>query len=154
MEKELVWVSKDLVEQVNQLNGAAEDIEQIKKVFDLFKREVSDYQYNVDDAVADLRRQAKKVKDALRETFDAESEQMYALWDELNSKQDEVRKKITSAAELIRHSKADIESLKKEISAINLYGVDKLIDMVEKISNMGERDKELLSYLFNHNPKN
>lgn len=154
MEKELVWVSKDIVEQVNQLNGTVEDVEQIKKIFELFKREINDYSFNIEEAVVDLKRQSKKIKDALRETFDAENEQMYQLWEELNSKQDEVRKKITSAAELIRNSKADVESLKNQISSINLYGVDKLIDMVEKISNMNERDKELLSYLFNHNPKN
>lgn len=152
--KELVWVSKELVETVNKLDAGVATQEDILKVFKEFKSEIENYTYDIEESAAMFRRQSQKVKDSFKQVVDNEVEALQEFWDTQDEKRAEIQKKFSSFKNGISSAKDEILSLKQSIRDLDIYGLDKLVELVEKINCMSDKDKELLQYVFSHGKKN
>lgn len=150
MSQELLWVSKDLVETIRSLEEGKVSQEDIKKVFTDFKREIEDYTYDVEDAASMFRRQSQKVKEGLKQLVDEEVTLLQEFWEIQDNRRYEIQKKITSASENIESVRNQLLELKELTSSVDIYGLEKLIEMIEKIKYMSDADKELLSKVFSH----
>lgn len=150
MSQELVWISKDLVETVKTLEEGKATQEEIDKIFISFKREIEDYTYDVEDAASMFRRQSQKVKEGLKQLVDEEVTLLQEFWEIQDNRRYEIQKKITSASENIESVRNQLLELKELTSSVDIYGLEKLIEMIEKIKYMSDADKELLSKVFSH----
>jgi methyl-accepting chemotaxis protein len=153
MSKELVWVSKELVEMVNNLDDGVDKSDVFKLVKE-FKTEIEGYTYDIEEMAATFRRQSQKIKDSFKQVVDKEVESLQEFWEQQDEKRYEISKKVNGLHERIRSTKDDLLELKKLSESINVYGLKELIEMIDKIKYMSPNDKELLHYVFSHGKKN
>lgn len=150
MSQELVWISKELVETVKTLEEGRATQEEIGKVFAEFKKNIENYTYDVEDAASMFRRQSQKVKEGLKQVVDEEVASLQEFWEIQDNRRYEVQKKVITASENIKSVRSQLLELKELTSSVDIYGLEKLIEMVQKINYMSDADKELLSKVFSH----
>jgi uncharacterized coiled-coil DUF342 family protein len=150
MEKEYVYISKDLAERIKTMEDFKLENEDISKIFADFKFEVENYTESIEDAVASFRRQSKKLKEGFKEVIEQECEGLNQLWEEMDSKRYEISKKVKEVRETVNDSRNDIKELKSSIDGLSIYGLSSFIELVEKINYMNDSDKELLARMFDY----
>jgi methyl-accepting chemotaxis protein len=148
MSKELVWVSKELLEKVKDLDAVFQDHEKVKSIIESFKDEVEQFTYDVEDSVSIFRRQSEKIKSSFKEVVDKEIESLQGFWEEQERRRAELTRKLAEIRESVRSVSEEIQTVKKELGKLNVYGLDKLIEVIDKINQMSEQEKEVLHYVF------
>jgi len=147
-EKEILFVSKELFDTVKAL-GEIEGIKaQVKKSYANFIDEIElDTKY-IEEAVKRLKKTSGEVKEELESTIENEISILYEVYEKLDDKRSEMKQKVLEMSKSINDVKVDLIALRKEISELSIYGLSQLIELVEKINYMPEKDKELLACIF------
>lgn len=147
--KELLWVEKSLIQKLKLLDQVEEIKEEdIKGIIKNFNDDIEIIKEDVNSSVLDLRAKAQSVRETYESVVKEEIEANTKLWEDLDEKRCESVKKINSARDSINSIQDDVDRLKKSISSIDFYGIDRVIECIEKINNMRPEDRELLSKLF------
>lgn len=148
-EREILFVSKELAEIIKNLGEVEGTKAYIKKSYANLLDEIVADKEVINEATKNLIEFSNEVKKELAEVMDKEVEEMYEVWEKLNKKRSQTRDKTTELINSIKEVKNEIYNLQTEINKISVYGLEKIIDLVEKINNLNENDKELLGIMFN-----
>lgn len=147
--KELLWVEKSLIQKLKLLDGVEEIKEKdIKDLIKNFNEDVEIIKEDVNSSILDFRAKAQSVREAYETVVKQEINANNELWESLDEKRYESVKKINSARDSIKSVQDDVNRLKKSIYDIDFYGIDRLMECIEKINDMRLEDRELLSKLF------
>lgn len=150
MDKEIVFIPKEMKEQLQKIEDGVIEQHAIKDIIANFNRQIKMMDEELDESTMLFRHHAKKVKEKYKEVVDVEIESMNELWETLDQKRYEVSKKLNGLHERIRTTKDDLRELKKMTESIGVYGLTELIQLIDKVKYMNPRDKELLQYVFSH----
>lgn len=148
MSRELVWVSKELLEKVQDLDGVFEDHQKVKNLIDSFKGEIEQFTYDVEDSVSVFRRQSEKIKSTYKEVVDKEVESLQEFWEEQYRRRSELVNKLEDIRRYVQSTSDEIQTMKKELNNLNIYGIDKLVELIDRINRMSDKEKEVLHYVF------
>jgi len=148
MNKELVWVSKELLEKVQDLESVFEDHQKVKNLIESFKGEVEQFTYDVEDSVSVFRRQSEKIKSTYKEVVDKEIESLQEFWEEQDKRRAEMINKLADIRKSVHTVSDDMQVMRKELNSLNIYGLDKLVELIDKINGMSDREKEVLHHVF------
>ena len=148
-ERELVWVPKDLLREVQVFIDVGYTEEQIKKLRQRFRDDIETYDELMDSDLVEFRAHAVKVRNSYSKVVDEEIDATYQLWESLAEKRTEAQKKLEETREITRSIKSDVDELKSEIKNLSLYDLEKLLSVIEQVKYMNESDKQLLIDVFN-----
>ena len=146
----LLWVEENLVKDL-QLLDEVEEISQdkIKNLIKRFKEENEEMVLeNIDSNVLSLRTKAQQMRELYENVVEEEGDKTYELWEKLDSKRDIYKSKLDELKNVIGDCRKDLELFKNGIDSIDFYGIDRLVECIDKIRKLDDRDKELLSKLF------
>ena len=101
----------------------------------------------MDENVLKFKLHAKQVRDNYKKVIDEELEETERFYCEC----EELRNNTKSKNELIQNSiqniSNDVKNIRENVSTINLYGIDKILEVVKKFENMTEHEKTLINKL-------
>ena len=155
MGKELVWIDEELVGKVEliqdiaRLNGTKLE-ELAKRISDNTTTIITD---NIDVLLLETKLHAKKVRDEYEKVVNEELEATNTLWDTCDEKIYESRTKIAKVKDMFVDVNREINKCTASLSAIPVYNLEKLMEVLDKFNSYSEKDKELLRLLFNNENK-
>lgn len=149
-DRQIIWVSKDLVRKLQLLEEC--DIittEEITKIIKDLKDEISLMDDALDQNVLSFRAHAQKVRDLYKMVVDEEISKTYDLWNEMDIKRCEVQTKLEDIRRITKTVKDDLMACKTELSTLNVYGADRVVELLTKFQSLSSDDKDLLTDLCN-----
>ena len=148
--KKLLWVEDSLVAKL-QLLDEVEQIsnEDVKSFIKQFNESIDLLSENIDSNVLDIRAKAQRVRDTYKKAIEIEIEETDSLWENLDLTRSKIRKKVSESIAEVENLKDKVALLNKAIENISLYDyrLEKTLDLVNRIAEMSEKEKELLTKL-------
>lgn len=149
MEKELVWLDKEIASKMEILQDVirlrGEEIDKvITRLTDETKLLTTDC---IDTTLLEMKLHAQKVRDTYKQTVDEELEKTNVLWDECDEKIYESRTKISKVTASFANLNAEVSKLRTSMNDLPLYQIDHLIEVIDKFNSYTDKDKELLRIL-------
>lgn len=146
--REIIWVEDKFKKEIECIddvyvltNEKKNDI--IKGLLD----NLGYYKEDVDSSVLELKAKALSAREMYKKVVDEEIDAMEKLWEGLDSKRRDINKKTTMTRDVIKEISDDVNKLRKELSQLDVYGMDKMLEVLNKFKNMSDEDKLLLSKL-------
>lgn len=148
--KKLLWVEDSLITKL-QLLDEVEQIsnEDVKSFIKQFNESIDLLSENIDSNVLDIRAKAQRVRDTYKKAVETEIEETDLLWENLDLTRSKIRKKVSESIVEVENLKDKVALLNKAIENISLYDyrLEKTLDLVNRIAEMSEKEKELLTKL-------
>jgi len=146
--REIIFVPakfKNVIEQIVGLEVQAVDV--VKSTVLSFRRETDVAIEVAEDLVTNLKSHYEEQRKNLRKLYEEEFELSYSLWEELDKKRSETTEKIKEIREETKCIVEEVKELKESINGLNLYGMDKLLEVVRTFANLDDKSKEVLSFI-------
>jgi hypothetical protein len=144
---ELIWVDKDLAKLYNELNS---DIEKCKLVNKLIEEKGLDITFDIKNLDDDLLRfkafalnyftEFKKVHKEQTDSLDKFFETNGYIFDKIESKTREIKNEVNKIGN-------EIKGLNKQMSDINTYKIERIIELINKFNNMSSEDKRIFEII-------
>lgn len=150
-EREILFVSKSLVDSVKRLGEIEGIMAEVKKLYSNMMNEIQTDKDVVEEAISSFQEAASKAKEGLKSVLEAEVEATRQLFDELDTKRFEIAKQIDQVVQISKTAWDDLDRLRKAVESINIYRIEKVFELVEKFNRMSDKDKELLAQIFTIN---
>lgn len=147
-EREILFVSKSLVDNVKRLGEIEGIMAEIKKLYGEMEKEIQINKDVVEDAISSFQDAATKAKEGLKSVLEAEVEATRRLFDELDTKRYCIAKQIEQVTKATKTAWNDLDKLRLAVESINVYHIERIFELVEKFNRMSDRDKELLAKIF------
>lgn len=153
-ETEIMFVPKSWVQTLKEL-GMLNGIEsQVVKTVAEFKESIKcDIEF-CNDLVGEFKSTIESKQKEMQSLVDDECKIAEAMGEKVWEHRKEVSKKISTLHGVIKETRIELQNLQKELSGLNLYNLDNLIELIKKINYMSDKDKELLSVVFTNYRKN
>lgn len=144
---ELVWIKPEWKEIVQKFADSESVKVGIHKSYIEFKKRLAmEVEYS-SELLDQVRGCYQAQRDEMKKLYEEEGELSYQLWEELDKKRSETHKKIKDVREETQAIKEDLFDLRSSIQSIDIYGLDKLLEIVRTFNNMDDKSKELFKIL-------
>lgn len=153
-EKQLVWVKKDQAERFNKL----ESDEKRYEAFEEYIKSVSAESFfefktnfeNLEEDVAIYTGLMLKVKQTFGKAKHEQLIASYELWEKFEEELPNVRKKVDKVLEILEPLVEKLNKLNNTLKSIQTYDVEKLIETVERLTNLYGTNKSMIEFLVNN----
>ena len=161
MEKqELIWVSRELAEEYKKLDSVDEQEAIVKKLINKKKLDIEQEQEQLSDSLLQFKSVCLVHKKELGKVYEEQADKLYSLWEETGDVSSMITKHARDISSLVQPMRTeinnlskDIADLKKAMSELNIYGAERILEVVSKVKTMDEETKFLLKTLLNANTK-
>ena len=144
---ELVWIKPEWKEIVQKFTDTESVQIGVHKSYVEFKKRLAmEVEYS-SELLDQVRGCYQAQRDEMKKLYEEEGELSYQLWEELDKKRSETHKKIKAVRAETQELKEDLKALKSSLQAIDIYGMDKLLELVRAFNNMDDKSKELFKVL-------
>lgn len=151
MGNKMIWIEEDLAAKLEIINDVVkiknEDIDKIiKKLAD----DTSIMSECLDENVLRFKLHAQQVRDNYEKVVNEEVEKTYELWKRCEELRKETKGKISNLLPVITEVNAQLEKLDKSINKVNTYGIDRLIEVVDKFKRIPDDEKDMIAKLLDY----
>lgn len=146
-EKELIWVTKEQAKVFNELNSESNQKNLVDELILVRKIDIQNSIECLDDDLLRFKAFTLNYKTELKKVYDEQDKLLEALWETHDSKIYELKQKITQLKPELQKINNQIEEVNKIMNGVSTYSMDKLIEVVNKVNNMSESDKKLMTDL-------
>lgn len=151
MGNKMIWIEEDLAAKLEIINDVVkiknEDIDKIiKKLAD----DTSTMSECLDENVLRFKLHAQQVRDNYEKVVNEEIEKTYDLWEKCEELRKETKGKITNLLPVITEVNSQLEKLDKSINKVNTYGIDRLIEVVDKFKRIPDDEKDMIAKLLDY----
>ena len=149
-----MWVTPSVAEKVKGyednikerekivLQYLNEGKEQLKSEINYIKESLGFYKELTDNLKSCFEKVEKEFKESLQEIYEITEEDYIKMYRRNIDLIDKVKCSVNKVKE-------EMKDLQMSVRDCNIYGVDKLLEVVERFSRMSEKEKDLLSKLLN-----
>lgn len=121
--------------------------EDIKKVVEDMAKEESYTVESLHENALRFKLFAKDIAKGYKEAVSEEVDFLGEIWEECESKRDEAYKKTEEIKNVVSETKDNLLSLQKSINELNIYGMERVLELLHTFNGMSDSDKELLKKL-------
>lgn len=118
--------------------------EDINKIIDNMSKEESYMTDALQENSLRFKLFAKDIAKGYKDAVSNEVEYLEEIWEECNLKRNEIYDKTNAIKKNVESTKDEIKSLKMALDDLDIYGMDRILQLIERFNNMSENDKELL----------
>ncbi len=147
-EREILFVSKSLVDNVKRLGEIEGIMAEVKKLYGDMMKEIQIDKDVVEESISTFQDVANTAKEGLKSVLETEVEATRRLFDELETKRYEIVKQVEQVTKATKTAWDDLDKLRKAIESINTYRIEQVFELVERFNQMSDQDKELLAKIF------
>jgi len=145
--KELIWVSKKLAEEYNQLESVEEQERIVKKVITDKRLNIEAEQELLSESVIQFKSVCLAHRKALENVYKEQSDILIKLWEDMGDVSTQINQHVRQMTDQVTPLKREVASLKKEIEGLRLYVPEQLARIAEQVGSMDEKTKSLLREL-------
>jgi ribosomal protein L14E/L6E/L27E len=150
MGNRLVWIEEELAGKLEILNDVVKlnrdkGIDELIKSIEADTKIMSD---SLDENALQFKLHAQKVRSGYEAVVQEELDKTYELWEKCEELRKQAKEKTKEILPMIESASKHIENLKSKLSSLDIYGLDRIFDLVNKFNSMSKEDKELLSKMF------
>jgi signal transduction histidine kinase len=162
-EKEYVslWVSKETAKALKDLESNSNEKAMVTKAAESLSLGIEQELFQLDDDLARYKAACIVFKNSLKEVYSVQQEEIDKViedqWDimpqvkqQTNKMINQIKQELTPLSDSVKELKCNVQTLKKELDSINFYGVDRMLEVVNKISELDEGSKDILKYVMNN----
>lgn len=149
-DKTYAWIPKELAERIEQYDDINQMSAAVDEYFENSSKEIASLLESLDEEVAQYKGLMAKKRAAFRKETEKQLEMSYKLWEELDEKRPWIQERVKSlAAELAPISK-ELERVDAQLKNLNTHRLKDAIDLVDRLSMLPERSKDMMSFLMNN----
>ena len=152
MEKELVWVSKEMKEALEKAESQEEQEKIFFKAIEDRKLDIKTQIENLEDDVLMFKAVGLRYKTELEKIYVGQSEQLEKLWKDFNAG-DRIYKQAKQIEKDLQPVVNTIDLINKRLSDISTWKIENMIDLINKFNNMSDSTKEMLKILIESEKK-
>lgn len=147
--RELIWVSKSLHKRL-QVTDSAVCIgeEAMRQLIDELREEINTLNDCTDQHVLSFKKDMLVVRETYKKVVEAEVAESYKAWEALDKQRCEMNTRLERTSDLIRSVKDDLANISNQVRSINVHGIDDMLDLIDRVKNLSNDDRELLMKLF------
>jgi len=101
----------------------------------------------LEDNFLQFKLHSKKIRDEYEKAVKEEIEKTEGLWEKCDSLLSESKPKIEKYSSEILEIKKNVAEIKESVESIDIYRLERLMEIMEKFKNLSEQDKKILSEL-------
>lgn len=153
-EKDLIWVPKKLAEEYKQLESCEEQEKLVKQVLRDRKLDIENELNMLSEDAIRFKASCLAHRNELHKIYMEEYgkvDQILSDTDSLHAKVRADAKKLESdlrpISDSINGMLENFSKLKKQLEEFNVYGADRVVDLVGRISQLDEKSKDALVFL-------
>lgn len=147
MEKELIWVDKDLAKQYQELDSDTKKAELVNELIKQKKIDITDDIQNLDDDLLRFRAFVLNYSTEFKKAYDEQANRIYEIWEECVEPIEKIDKKTLAIKKDIYSISNDVEELADKLKNLNIYKIERLIELIEMYNRMSENDKEIFKLI-------
>ena len=156
--EELIWVDQEFAKKYNDLRSELNTREQQIQVLDEYIEKLSvdsrnEFKSNLESLEEDAAIYSGlmlKVKQSFEKAKNESLAASYKMWEDYAEELDGLKKKVTDTIKAINPLKQEINNLNDTMKNINTYSLERVIECINKISNLDENGKAMVSFLLNN----
>lgn len=148
-DREIVWVTKEQAKVLKDLDSDSSQKDFVDKLIKERKIDIENSIEALDDDLLRLKAFALTYKTELRKVYDEQDKALGDLWETHDEKIYELKEKIRQLKPELQNVKQQIEEVNKVMNSVSTYSIDKLLEVVHKVSVMSDADKKLMVDLIN-----
>ena len=142
------YVSKEIATKLKEAKDKkAIEEEFVLKWIDEQKKDIKLSVEALEDDLITFKAVAIKHKNQLKQAYEEQQVLVEKLYDDIWKKRDEVKYKIENVKNEMNDLTDIIQSVDKKLSGINIYKIEELLKLVNKISNMSTKEKRIMQFL-------
>lgn len=151
MGNKMIWIDEKLADKLEIINDVVKiQDEDINKIIKRLAEDTNLMTECLDENVLRFKLHAQQTRDSYKKVVEEEIEKTYELWEKCDELRSETKDKIKTLLPVISDVNNQLEKLDKSISKINTYGIDRLIDLVEKFKQIPTDEKQMLAKLLDY----
>lgn len=153
-DKELVWVEKEQAEKFNAITNDESRYEAfeeyIKRLSDESRREFKANFENLEEDVAIYTGLMLKVKQSFEKAKNEQLNASYAMWDGFEKEIPSIRKKTEEIMLALEPVENKLKNINDLMGKVRTFELDRVIESIEKISNLYGTQKEMIDFLISN----
>ena len=153
-EKRHIYVSAEFADKYERLSTVEAQAEIAKEICKAKRLDIQSELDILDDDLLRFKSACVIHKSEMKKAYDEQAVILDKLvsdcWDSMpkaKANAEKMAAEIHPLSNAVSDLNGQVSSLKKEIDNLNIYGADKLLDLVQKISCMDSSSKDMLSFL-------
>lgn len=146
-DKELIWVSKELAEEYNQLESAKEQERAVKKIINDKRLDIEAEQELLSESLLQFKSVCLAHRKGLEKVYREQADTLNTLWEDMGDVTTQIDTSVNKLTGRISPLKQQVASLKKEIGGLNIYVPENLVKLASQVATMDDKTKILLHSL-------
>jgi archaellum component FlaC len=153
-QRELVWVKKSQADRFKNIESDEKRYEAfeeyLKTVSEESRREFKTNFENLEEDVAIYNGLMLKVKQSFERAKHEQLTASYVLWENFEKEIPSVNKKVDQVLAVLSPLSEKLNKLNGILKAIEIYDVNRLIEAIEKLTNLYGTNKDMVEFLVNN----
>ena len=159
-EKELIWVPKKLADEYAKYETVQEQERLVKELINRKKINIENENEHLEEQMLQFKSVCLAHRRELEKAYTEESSKVEQLFLDLGDYSKKVRDSAEKLAGQIRPLSEEIENIEKNVSSIkkqlhglDVFAVERLVDLASKLNQMDEGTKQIMQFLLNEYKK-
>ncbi len=151
IEKEYIYLPKDLVKKIKDLEDNKLIEQAIDEYFEETKRDLKVNLEEIDDRVLEYRGLMVKAKNEFKKAKEEQIEASYILWEEFDKEMPSIRTKIEALKNEISPITKELKELSIELNKVKTWEIKDLLEIVKEVSKYLDYNNDtgnILKFLF------
>jgi len=150
-ERKLIWVDESVAKIYESMESDVEKLNFVNKVIADRKRDITSDIQNLSDDLIRFKAFALDYSLSFKDAYQTQNEALEKVWEAHADEFERTEKQVFKAVNDVKGLKVQVDELNKSLDAINIYKVDRLIDVIDKFNRMGTEDKRIFELILTNN---
>jgi len=152
-EKRHVYLPVSIANKIEAADSVEAQASIAKEVINKKRLDITRENEMLEDDVLKFKSFCLTHRTEMRKIYQEEEDLLYKMWEDLDEKTTEKRKKISGMSKQLSMFADDVNTLKKTIDGFNLYSAEKLAELARSIDAMDDNTKDILRYVLSATKK-
>ena len=149
-EKVLVWLPKKMAEKVKDLDSDELKFDLVSKYVDESKLDMKYAVEGIDEDVIVFKASLIKARAEFKKVVYEQTSGMDKLWQVHNLKASEINRKVSTLLKELKPITEELNAINALFGKIGTYNIERVIESLQKISNLYGKEKEMVQFVINH----
>lgn len=141
------WVNEGTAKEFEQLKGIIPDDEILQKYITDTKKNINFDLESLDDEILQYKAKVSKWHKEIRNAYQEVTDKSYEIFETFDEERPNFNRKMEEFVSAAKPVKSILNDIEKSILNISTWKIDRLLELISKISQMSIKEKEMLKFL-------
>ena len=142
-----LWVDAETEKRYNQLKGTIPDDDILQQYINETQKQIKFDLEELDYEILQYKAKVSKWHKTIKEAYDELRNKSYEIFETFDEARPSFNRKMEEFIASAKPVKSILNDIEKSIANINTWQIDKLLELISKISQMSVKEKEILKFL-------